>query len=143
MFELSQLKLSEEHQGFTFERNLSKAVELLTHHSGGKVSTALHMAVENGQMNSLITKSWNDEDSREGENLETPIQCNTVIKRELDMSPCQETEPHDCHRTFYLYLPQTVCLDGISSNETGNSFDKMGTLPVVFVVHCYGCNSET
>ena len=123
-----------------FERNLSKAAESLTRHSGGKVSTALLMAIENGQMDILIKESLDDEDTREGENLETPLQCNTVIKRELDMSSCKETVPHDCHRTFYLYLPQIVCL---SSNETVNYFDKMGTLPVIFVVHCYGCNSES
>ncbi|KAL3796934.1 hypothetical protein HJC23_000687 [Cyclotella cryptica] len=134
------LKLSEEHQGFMFERNLSKAAESLTLHSGGKVSTALRMAVENGQLSSFITQPLNDEESPEGENRETPIQCNKVIKRELDMSPCKETVPHDCHRTFYLYLPQIVCLDGKSSNET---VDEIGTLPVTFVVHCYGCNSES
>ena len=41
-----QLKLSHEHQGFTFEPDASKAVDFLVQHSGGEVSKALRMAIE-------------------------------------------------------------------------------------------------
>lgn len=44
------IKLSHEHQGFIFEPNPMKAVDLLIQHSGGKVSTALGMAIANGQI---------------------------------------------------------------------------------------------
>ena len=44
------IKLSHEHQGFIFEPNPVKAVDLLVQHSGGKVSTALGMAIANGQI---------------------------------------------------------------------------------------------
>ena len=45
-----QLKLSNEHQGFAFERNPDVAVTLLQHHSGGKVSAALQMATAVGKL---------------------------------------------------------------------------------------------
>jgi 8-oxo-dGTP pyrophosphatase MutT (NUDIX family) len=44
------IKLSHEHQGFIFEPSPMKAVDLLIQHSGGKVSTALGMAIANGQI---------------------------------------------------------------------------------------------
>jgi len=53
----AMLKLSEEHQGFSFERNLSKAIEAIALHSGGKVSTALSMAVDNGEVIRLIREA--------------------------------------------------------------------------------------
>jgi len=43
---LQKLKLSHEHQGFTFEPGVTKAADLLVEHSGGKVSKALKMAIE-------------------------------------------------------------------------------------------------
>lgn len=39
-----KLRLSHEHTGFTFEKEPEKAIELMQHHSGGKVSEALRMA---------------------------------------------------------------------------------------------------
>ena len=43
---LQKLKLSHEHQGFTFEPDATKSADLLVEHSGGKVSKALKMAIE-------------------------------------------------------------------------------------------------
>ena len=43
---LQKLKLSHEHQGFTFEPGVTKAADLLVEHSGGEVSKALKMAIE-------------------------------------------------------------------------------------------------
>jgi hypothetical protein len=46
----SQLRLSHEHQGWRFEPDAMKAVDLLIDHSGGKVSNALEMAVGQGEI---------------------------------------------------------------------------------------------
>ncbi|KAL3775931.1 hypothetical protein ACHAW5_011321 [Stephanodiscus triporus] len=46
----SILKLSHEHQGWRFEADAMKAVDLLVDHSGGKVSKALEMAVGQGEI---------------------------------------------------------------------------------------------
>ena len=42
------MKLSHEHQGFVFEPSMLTATELLTKHSGGKISIALKCAVDCG-----------------------------------------------------------------------------------------------
>lgn len=131
----SQLKLSEEHQGFMFEKDLSKAVESLTLHSGGKVSKALRMALENGEVSRLMGVTATEEEGTTGEQVTTPIECNKVIKREMDILSCKETNPNDCHRTYNIYFPQALC-------EAGDDLDQVGTLPLVFVIHCYGCNSQ-
>ena len=47
---LTQLKLSHEHQGWRFEADAMKAVDLLVDHSGGKVSKALEMAIGQGEI---------------------------------------------------------------------------------------------
>ena len=44
------IKLSHEHQGFTFEPDPKRAVDLLINHSGGKVSTALELAIAQGEI---------------------------------------------------------------------------------------------
>eukprot|EP00984_Skeletonema_dohrnii_P010215 scaffold3992_cov141-Skeletonema_dohrnii-CCMP3373.AAC.2 len=49
------LKLSEEHQGFLFEPDPRRAVDLLVQHSGGKVSTALDMAIAQGEIKDVTT----------------------------------------------------------------------------------------
>jgi len=46
------LKLSHEHQGFKFEPDATKSVDLLVEHSGGKVSKALKKAIELGEIES-------------------------------------------------------------------------------------------
>jgi len=51
------LKLSHEHQGFRFEPDARRAVELLTQHSGGKVSKALGMALSRGEINDIMASS--------------------------------------------------------------------------------------
>jgi len=49
--------------------------------------------------------------------------------RNLNMNNCT----HDCDRQYYLYLPSAAC-----DNST-----TIGTLPLVFAVHCLGCSAET
>jgi len=41
---------------------------------------------------------------------------------------------HDCEREYYLYLPSAACDNGATT---------IGTLPLVFAVHCLGCSAET
>jgi poly(3-hydroxybutyrate) depolymerase len=136
-----QLKLSKEHEGFVFERNLSKAVDSLVLHSGGKVSAALSKASKNGQIGRLMDEALQDETSKEGEQVKSPYKCNTIIEHRLDISDCKESNPNDCHRKFHLYLPQIVC--DISLREAGGDLESIGTLPLVFVVHCFGCSGQT
>ena len=49
---LPQLKLSHEHQGFIFEPDATKSVDLLVEHSGGKVSKALRKAIKQDEIKS-------------------------------------------------------------------------------------------
>ena len=49
------LKLSEEHQGFLFEPDPRRAIDLLKQHTGGKVSTALDMAMAQGEIKDVTT----------------------------------------------------------------------------------------
>jgi len=44
------LKLSHEHQGFVFQPDTTKAIDMLVNHSGGKVSKALRKAIEQGEI---------------------------------------------------------------------------------------------
>jgi len=46
------LKLSHEHQGFIFEPDATKSVDLLVEHSGGKVSKALRKAIKQDEIKS-------------------------------------------------------------------------------------------
>ena len=46
----TQLKLSHEHQGWRFEPDAMKAVDMLVDHSGGKVSKALELAIDQGEI---------------------------------------------------------------------------------------------
>jgi hypothetical protein len=130
-----KLKLSEEYQGFRFERNLSQAIESLTLHSGGKVSAALSM-IKDGDVTRLMDALHNEGNTKgEQEMIQSPIECSKVIKREIGQSPCKERNPNDCHRIFNLYFPQIIC-------ENGDDLEQIGTLPLIFAVHCYGCDSQ-
>ena len=82
-------------------------------------------------MNKLVVLDANKKD----EQLQLPIDCDKVVKREIYISNCRETNTKDCHRTFNIYFPRIIC-------EARDVLDQIGTLPLVFVVHCYGCNSQ-
>lgn len=84
-----------------------------------------------------------------------------LIKRSIDITPCTEVQEDDCHRTFYLYLPYVVCKtlqananvgvhDDGDGRGNGSALDSglpsdpvgdVGTLPLVFAVHCFGCSA--
>ena len=99
------------------------------------MSTALSMAVDSGEVTRLIGEAADAKPDDNGEQMHSPIECNKVIKRELDMAPCKEANPSDCHRTYILYFPQIAC-------DNHNYLREVGPLPLVFAVHCYGCNSQ-
>ena len=82
-------------------------------------------------------------------------------RRDIEIPDCKEANPDDCHRTFHLYLPSIICDDGsgkrrglqhtTSDTPVGNdeqlpdsiSIESVGTLPLVFAIHCLGCTGES
>lgn len=86
-----------------------------------------------------------------------PIKC--IEKRKIEIPDCKETNPRDCRRSFLLYLPDIVCggdgrgpgrlLEHSSDTPPGNNADEpametvVGTLPLVFGIHCFGCTTAS
>lgn len=82
-------------------------------------------------------------------------------KRDIEIPACKESNPGDCHRTYHLYLPSVVCDDGDRGSNRrglqgagdapapGGDDDPptapvvVGTLPLVFAVHCFGCRPDS
>jgi hypothetical protein len=77
-------------------------------------------------------------------------------KRVIEIPDCKELNPDDCHRTFHVFLPSIVCSDeglarrglvevdrgnmsSLDNIESSSYLDAIGTLPLVFGIHCYGC----
>ncbi|KAL3823876.1 hypothetical protein ACHAXA_005458 [Cyclostephanos tholiformis] len=90
--------------------------------------------------------------------MSTLIKCEE--RRAVEVPDCKEASPDDCHRSFHLFLPSIICGDGGDARGGGvrlvdvdrgdgstrddgvslSSFDaSVGTLPLVFGIHCYGC----
>lgn len=95
--------------------------------------------------------------------------CSEV--RDVEIPECKEKNPDDCHRTFHVFLPSLICGDGDSDSDgdggrlralrntssanvlaEGGSdsqpdpsaiAEAVGTLPLVFAIHCFGCNSAS
>jgi hypothetical protein len=78
-------------------------------------------------------------------------------RRVVEIPDCKEVNPDDCHRSFHVFLPSIICGDrglarrGLVDEDRGNMpsyddresspyVDAVGTLPLVFGIHCYGCN---
>ena len=87
--------------------------------------------------NSTIYSTSREQTTRRKQELSNLIECNKIIRRELDIASCNETNPNDCHRSYNVYFPRIVC-----ENDKGSREAIVGTLPLVFVVHCYRCNSQ-
>ncbi|KAL7533911.1 hypothetical protein ACHAXR_005522 [Thalassiosira sp. AJA248-18] len=85
-------------------------------------------------------------------------ECNE--RREIEIPDCKEANPDDCNRAFHLYLPSILCGDGRDRHRRGlqpddsprpgsddeneafpNSMESIGTLPLIFAIHCYGCTA--
>ena len=62
---ISQLKLSHEHQGFVFQPDTTKAIDMLINHSGGKVSKALRKAIEQGEIEQSIEQADDSTDNKQ------------------------------------------------------------------------------
>jgi hypothetical protein len=56
----TQVKLSHEHQGFTFESDAKKSIHLLEWHSGGKVSSALQIAIDRSEVMGVTKRDAED-----------------------------------------------------------------------------------
>jgi len=54
------LKLSIEHSGFTFEKDLNKSIDLIRKHSGGKCSKAISIALNNGIFSNAVNYALNE-----------------------------------------------------------------------------------
>ena len=83
-------------------------------------------------------------------------------RRDVEIPDCKESNPADCRRTFYLYLPSIICGDDGSNrlrglqltagdtNPGGNDgqlpastfAEIVGTLPLVFGIHCVGRSAD-
>jgi len=57
---------------------------------------------------------------------------------QMDSASCGSRE-EDCNRTFHLYIPERLCDNDDSST---NSVASIGTIPLVFAVHCFSCNAQ-
>jgi hypothetical protein len=86
-----QLRLSHEHQGFAFEADAMKAVNMLSDHSGGKVSKALEMAFGEGEVGDAT-----------GEGCFTDTVANTVDESKVVGNPIERgtDEPENKGRLF-------------------------------------------
>jgi poly(3-hydroxybutyrate) depolymerase len=76
------------------------------------------------------------------------------FERTVEIPGCKEVNPQDCHRSFTLALPSLICDDGSTRKrqedgilDSGGhnhsqllSVDSVGTLPLVFGIHCFGCS---
>ncbi|KAL9185154.1 hypothetical protein ACHAXT_002931 [Thalassiosira profunda] len=84
-------------------------------------------------------------------------------RREVVVPDCKEKNEGDCRRAFHIYLPGIICGDdGEDGNDRGLedsvakqdtaisgeespplSLEAVGTLPLVFAIHCYGCTASS
>lgn len=71
---------------------------------------------------------------------EEEILCNKLIRRNITIPGCRETNPDDCSRSYFLHLPSILCKQQNSSDAGDIPFD---TLPLVFAIHCFGCPAMT
>ena len=59
----------------------------------------------------------------------------------LQMDPETCTREADCNRTYHLYIPDSLC-DEPSSSSGSSATNSIGTLPLVFAAHCFGCEAS-
>jgi len=63
------------------------------------------------------------------------LKCGSSIHTvQMDPETCIREE--DCNRTYHLYIPDSLC------NAGPESLKEVGTLPLVFAVHCFGCQAS-
>lgn len=68
------------------------------------------------------------------------LECDKLIKRDITISDCEEANPDDCNRSYFIYFPTIICNEQNSSTDVG---DNLPTLPLVFAIHCFGCSAAT
>lgn len=65
-------------------------------------------------------------------NSTIPVACGKPHRIEITSKSCNGDE---CNRAFYIYLPSIMC----QSEEMEN----ISVLPLVFVLHCFGCQAQS
>ena len=97
---ISQIKLSHEHQGFMFQPDATKSVDMLVEHSGGKVSKALQMAIENDEIKSIESKDTavadSGNDQREMTEDSTKIVGNPMEREAKNEVPVRGKKCFNC-----------------------------------------------
>lgn len=88
------LKLSHEHQGFKFEPDTATTVDLLVHHSGGKVSEALRRAIEQGDIESVEIETKVDAEPNVEGNVN--IIVGNPVEGEIDDTSEKKWKLFDC-----------------------------------------------
>src|SRR6056300_1404033 len=64
--------------------------------------------------------------------MSADIKCNQLIKTEIVIPDCTESNPDDCNRTYFLHFPSIACGDN----------HQFSTLPLIFAIHCFGCPAD-
>ena len=66
------------------------------------------------------------------------INGNGLLKRNLEMTDVGE-------RTYFLYIPSSLCSspDTTNGDEAQAADLQSDTVPIVFVLHCFGCTAKT
>jgi hypothetical protein len=73
--------------------SLSKAADLLTKHSGGKISTALRSAIELGSISCTVPETVTTNETTTKEQIDENVQVETKQKI---FPPKQDKNPFDC-----------------------------------------------
>mmetsp|Transcript_6535 Transcript_6535/g.9361 ORF Transcript_6535/g.9361 Transcript_6535/m.9361 type:complete len:414 (+) Transcript_6535:266-1507(+) len=88
-------------------------------------------------MNQLIRSVLNDERRLDDTNgiingsTISSIVCGETV-HQLKMEGCSDENPHDCERTYSLYIPSSICHNNTEQPQGG-------VIPLVFAIHCFGC----
>ena len=106
----------------------------------------------------------NQTESSTGDDTTTADGCGVEL-RHIELDHCTASNPRDCLREFHVYLPSILCrktnhdenddlvgdlgatrssgsddTTGVPADIEATGFRDVGTLPLVFAVHCFGCS---
>lgn len=70
------------------------------------------------------------------------IKCNQLIRREIVIPDCKESNPDDCNRTYFLYFPSILCKQQQNESNVVGDNHQLSTLPLIFAIHCFGCSAD-
>lgn len=79
----------------------------------------------------------------------TELICGSSTSHVLYMPPDSCNDEKTCERVYHVYIPSRVCSSmsdninaSIGSGSSVIAAEDMGTLPLVFAVHCLGCTAD-